>query len=548
AADASQARNEWQATLKPCMTTASVDAYRTGLELLAQTPVPADATAVDEALAAGPAPFPAWQNLIEQNPRVASAANRLEEARGGRGERWYETIESSASVGYYLSDRAGVPNLGHSLVASINFSMPFDVVGASGSRRGASEARYNAAMARFEAERRNLLVELTQALRLHAAAVLDALQSDARLATATERLRERRARQGLDGDQALLQLQAAERERYQAAFARIEAWHGWWTQDAALRLFSDGGPESEALLGERLLRWQQQPDAAARPLRAQAVSASPQAPSRASPPAAAPEAGARWAQGIYVWKSEALLDRSRRPAELAALRAAGMRQVYVGLDAAQVNNLAASKDALRELLDAAQGQGMRIYLLLGDPDWLKPAGRGQLLDLIGKLKDMRFAGLHLDLEVEQLGMPVPDSRLKDWLATVAAVVAASPWPVALSSHHRWFAAPAQARTCIPCALPSLGVRDVSLMIYTRNPQRSAALASEIARRWPKLRFRLAQSVERQLPAEESWAGTPRKQMDAQVTDWQARLVPYGITGIDWQDWRDYPRQPNGAEQ
>jgi hypothetical protein len=225
-----------------------------------------------------------------------------------------------------------------------------------------------------------------------------------------------------------------------------------------------------------------------------------------------------------------------------------MRQIYVGLSAAQVNDLAASREALRELLEAAQRQGMRVYLLLGDPDWLRPGGRGQLLDLVRKFKDLRFAGLHMDLEVEQLGMPVSDSRLKDWLDTIAAVSAVSPWPIALSSHHRWFAAAEPGHPCVPCSLPGLGVRDVSLMIYTRNPQRSTALAAEIARRWPKLTFRLAQSVEIQLPAQESWAGTPRKEIDEQVVDWHTKLARYGVTGIDWQDWRDYPRQPNNAEQ
>ena len=65
-------------------------------------------------------------------------------------------------------------------------------------------------------------------------------------------------------------------------------------------------------------------------------------------------------------------------------------------------------------------------------------------------------------------------------------------------------------------------------------------AAEIAQRWPALRFRLAQSVEPQLPVEESWAGVPARQLQQQVERWRVRLQPVGVTGIDWQDWTHYP--------
>ena len=36
------------------------------------------------------------------------------------------------------------------------------------------------------------------------------------------------------------------------------------------------------------------------------------------------------------------------------------------------------------------------------------------------LTTLPFAGLHLDLEVEQLGWPVPEARLRDWMDTLTA--------------------------------------------------------------------------------------------------------------------------------
>ncbi|MGY3175972.1 hypothetical protein ACVWYU_005398 [Pseudomonas sp. TE12234] len=250
----------------------------------------------------------------------------------------------------------------------------------------------------------------------------------------------------------------------------------------------------------------------------------------------------RWSQASYVWDSEALLDPDQRPAELEALRNAGMDKIYLGLKAAQIKDLGATRQRLEQLLRDAADKGVQVSLLLGDPSWIEPPERHQLTDLLGKLKGLAFISLHLDLEVEQLGMPVPDQRLKDWLETLHTASSVSPWPVEISSHHRWFADPKPGHPCVPCALPDAGVRQVSLMIYTRNPNNSARMVEQIARRWPDLQFRLAQSTEPQLDATESWAGASTEQLQHQSSVWREQLQPLGIAGIDWQAWRDFPKR------
>ncbi|BFT64132.1 hypothetical protein [Pseudomonas moorei] len=250
----------------------------------------------------------------------------------------------------------------------------------------------------------------------------------------------------------------------------------------------------------------------------------------------------RWSQASYVWDSEALLDPGQRPAELEALRNAGMDKIYLGLKAAQIKDLGATRQRLEQLLRDAADKGVQVSLLLGDPSWIEPPERHQLTDLLGKLKGLAFISLHLDLEVEQLGMPVPDQRLTDWLETLRTASSVSPWPVEISSHHRWFADPKPGHPCVPCALPDAGVRQVSLMIYTRNPNNSARMAEQIARRWPDLQFRLAQSTEPQLDATESWAGASTEQLQHQSSVWREQLQPLGIAGIDWQAWRDFPKR------
>ena len=250
----------------------------------------------------------------------------------------------------------------------------------------------------------------------------------------------------------------------------------------------------------------------------------------------------KWSQASYVWDSEALLDPGQRPAELDALRNAGMDKIYLGLKAAQIKDLGTTRQRLEQLLRDAAGKGVQVSLLLGDPSWIEPPERHQLTDLLAKLKGLAFSSLHLDLEVEQLGVPVPDQRLKDWLETLRVASSVSPWPVEISSHHRWFADPNPGQTCVPCALPGAGVRQVSLMIYTRNPNNSARMAEQIARRWPDLQFRLAQSTEPQLDATESWAGVSTEQLQHQSSAWREQLQPLGIAGIDWQAWRDFPKR------
>ena len=75
-----------------------------------------------------------------------------------------------------------------------------------------------------------------------------------------------------------------------------------------------------------------------------------------------------------------------------------------------------------------------VLLLLGDPAWINPADRPKLMALIRRFQNVPFDGLHLDLEVEQLGWPVPAARLQDWLNTVKEAKKRSPWPLSISAH------------------------------------------------------------------------------------------------------------------
>ncbi len=251
---------------------------------------------------------------------------------------------------------------------------------------------------------------------------------------------------------------------------------------------------------------------------------------------------AGWSQGTYIWQSDALLNRQTRRQELRQLRQHGMTYLMVGLNGAQVRN-PSTPGALRALVQQAHTNGQQVILLLGDPAWITPKGRPQVLALIQRFRDLPLDGVHLDLEVEQLGWPVPASRLQQWIATVQAAREASPWPLSLSVHPRWFepatSAEMPSSPCVPCALK--GVDSIDLMLYQRNAKRVSERTLAIAKRWPQLSFRLAQSVEQGLPATESWRGSTASQLQTQVRQWRDRLSPAGIGGVDWQDWASYPK-------
>ena len=251
-----------------------------------------------------------------------------------------------------------------------------------------------------------------------------------------------------------------------------------------------------------------------------------------------------WSQGTYIWDSRALLDKRERPRELQRLRQEGMTHLLVGLSAGQARD-PGSPAALSALVRQAHAGGQRVLLLLGDPAWIKPAHRIELVALIRRFRNVPFDGLHLDLEVEQLGWPVPAERLQQWLDTLTAAQQASPWPLSISSHPRWFepgnGTDRPAEPCVPCNLKGLAA--VNLMLYSRNTVQVNERTLAIAHRWPQLHFRLAQSVEAGLEPQLSWHGSSAGALHLQMQRWRGALAPDGIGGIDWQDWAAYPKEP-----
>lgn len=514
-------RSEWTSVRRRCaLQTATLDDTRTVLQQLGATIEPNDVPVAAQ-LASKPAALQSWKTALDGNARVNQYKADLDNAQANRDQPWYAAINSEFALTAGRESRpldTGRP--GYGLSAGVTLSAPFDVMEYGKARGLEAEARYRAAEHALESERTRVVQEVAAVLsRLHRA--LDEFAwRDERKGAVDEILREERQRGGLNGEGGTLQLSQAEVDHYNANFARIAAWHAAWIEESALRVFEDSSDDPlTALLGATDLHWQA-------PMLSVTGDLQP-----------------GWTVGTYVWESEALLSSKTRAAQLDALARAGIGVVHVGLTGVQIARGQVTLQQLQQLLADAHRRSIKVTLLLGDPSWLRPQHRNELMEIIARYKALPFDALHLDLEVEQLGWPVPDQRLRDWLDTLVLAKQKSPWPLMISSHPRWFNDMADRGPCVPCEVSKQSLADVVLMIYTRNPQRSADTAAAISRRWPRIEFRLAQSLEPDQPADLTWHDSTASELAQQATAWRSRFQSSSVKGLDWQSWSYYPGKP-----
>ena len=468
-------------------------------------------------LTSGPAPLPQWTATLNDHPGIRIRQQILETAADNRDSHWSDRIESSFTVAQRLDRRTDASGIGAGLVAGITFEVPLAALGdrTSGS---AEDARYRQAQEQLRADLDQLRRYLEDNLQRYHDALDDVAEAREQLELARRLSTERQQRLAVDSESGYMALRSARVEEAEAHLNLFRAWRGALQERAGLMRVAEHAANTDELLGSEFLSW---------PLEG-AVSTRDAA-----------------LRGVYVWDSHPLLgDPEIRGRHLRAMADAGLNRIYLGLDSAQAGQPAALQAPIGRLVSAAGDLGMEVDLLLGEPLWLTAEHRQDLIELIRRLSPLPFSGLHLDLEVEQLGWPVPEQRLERWLETLAAVSSVSPWPVSLVSHHRWFSGGEQPRTCVPCALQQFDIRDVSLMIYTTRPERAGELMAQAAERWPDLSFRLVQSVESLLPATQSWHG----QTTAELKQVMEGLGNTGITDIEWQDWRHHPAYPDSTPQ
>ncbi len=448
-----------------------------------------------------------WANVIQAHPDVRKQ-RLIWLSRQQYDDRWYDDIDARVSVSQQLDRRSDISGTGTGLVAAFSFEVP---LGSLSTRRETAATQKSAARYRWLDAQESIMRELNQALETYRDEYQNLELARERVELAEVRLQEQRQRQSIEAEEGFVRLRNLTLELARSEQALILAQHGAWQALAPLKVFDRLQPDHSE---QRIL---------------------------ASPPTLhTGDQGPNWSKAVYVWDSKELLDQRSRDRVLDNLKDSGFDAIYLGVSAAQLedNHLVT---ALTQTITAAEQHGIKTDLLLGEPLWLTDDHRANLGRLITSLADVPFRRLHLDLEVEQLAWPVPDTLLRGWADTIDLAVEASPWPVSLVAHHRWFTDPNTAKTvCVPCQLPEFGIHDVSVMIYSTNTDRVGQLASTAIELWPDLTFTVVQSVEAELPDTNSWHGQSRSRLASLEGQWQASWRGIGVAGVAWQAWRYYP--------
>jgi outer membrane protein TolC len=353
-----------------------------------------------------------------------------------------------------------------------------------------------------------------EALALYQASQADLSFANQRLQAATERLRESTLRAAHWEGDTLEKLQQSRYAFYLAALDYIDAQTRQWSQQINLLEYQ---PQPAAVHPSNGTR--QDPT----PMRQTAV------------------------KGFYVWEAHALREQSDTdPLFWKRLQRAGSDRLLVSLNPSQIEALAQPvvRDSFAAWLKQARSEGMAIELLLGEPLWMLPKHRGDLLKIVRALADLPFSGLHLDIEPDQLSPSAHELPylLTEWLNSVRAVKNVSPWTLGVSLHPRYLLG-GENWPDIGNGLVEIGAKEVALMIYSSNPARVMDVATAILQRYPALSFLIAQSVEPQLSSQESHQSAGRQLFEERMEQVVKGLGLPNFRGLIVQDWKFWQEMP-----
>lgn len=243
---------------------------------------------------------------------------------------------------------------------------------------------------------------------------------------------------------------------------------------------------------------------------------------------------------VYVWNFEQLINRTDF---WGKKQSNAINRVLISLNAQEISAASANPARLAGFIRDARQRKKKVELLLGDPDWILPQFRAHLLNHIRALKQFEFDGLHLDIEPDQLESALTgERRLTEMLETIRQVMAISPWPVGVSIHPRYLQQESSHGVCVPCKLKEFGVKEIAVMYYSMNIQAIVSTLQSVMQQYPALVFSLAQSLERELGPENSYAHKPRRIFSDAMQQLQDQLQRSNFGGLiiqSWQDWENY---------
>jgi len=484
---------------------------------------------------------------IDEQPDLLILQARIDTLHAIQNNEKWQGIESDISATVFGGPAIphpspDSPQFGYGGAIGLNFRMPLEIAKLRKNERNLVVHQLNSLQAEYQQRQQEIELELqslrdryTQSLRQ-----LDFLRT--RLEAAREATRERYLRlRTLDGDVIEKYLQAIQ-AYYQVAVSWLEAESEQWKLHIRLRQFGIspqpfGSGATDKISTEILLQpltqaaelfgvtsMRQKPSA-------RTVSYQPQ-PDRSI-------AGNELTKGYgsYVWNYALDWPVSQFLDQCQQL---GVRRILLSLSAAQIDSIAANSRPIDQLLDHAHQQGIRVELLLGDPDWILPAQRAKLLTILQRLHHIDFDGLHLDIEPDQLENTAltGKNRLTAWLDTIRQAKTMTRWPVGVSIHPRYLDEQQSFGVCVACQLKQSGTSEVTVMFYTRNLTNITSTLQKAMQKHTDLIFSLAQSLEPELEPLNSYArqSTDIFQQSMKMLETQLNAPNFG--GIIIQSWQD----------
>lgn len=454
----------------------------------------------------------------DQHPAVRLAQLDVDASLRRQEQAHLEGVDASLSVAQSVSrDLGGQP--GHSTRVGVNFSVPLQWRAQRDAALAQAQRDSDRAQTLLLLRRSEFEASSQQALANYRLRSREVTSYELRQRAALETVRVARLRvDAFDGD-GYSKLLTARYALYQAAMQTVD---GAEQRDlAALEVLNLGG--------DCPLESPESAPAPLDPLTATLTALTADTADAVSAAHTQPQAGLGW----YVWQAQALLDQPERLQDIPV----GSQRLLLSFTAPQLRALSQPGGLAQFNAFAARAHALhlRIDLLLGDPAWVLPKERPQLLALIDTLRDLPFDGLHLDLERSQL----PASQQRRWetylFDTLRAVRSHTQWPMALTTHYRELRDPAFARQ-----LHAAGVSELVAMVYVNNPERTATIVRPLLQAPSGLRLWVAQSIERALPSPESSFNAGRAASLQRWRNLMHQLAPVpGFAGIVVQSLEDY---------
>jgi hypothetical protein len=250
--------------------------------------------------------------------------------------------------------------------------------------------------------------------------------------------------------------------------------------------------------------------------------------------------------GFFVWRADAFLSVTLPDEQFwDQLQASQVNHLLISLTMPEIDALSeqTGRRQMNQFIKIANRKGIKVDLLLGEPTWILADNRRKLLDIVKRIRPIRFAGLTLDLEPNQLPGYEIGFLLNELVNTLVDVKQISPWPVALTLNYKYINQRVGDQSLARC-LEKAGINEITLMIYNNDPQHVITIAAPLLEAHPALKFSIAQSVEDPslvdgLARDETYFENGTFEFQRRMNELSAGLTYANFNGIIVQDWMYY---------